>query len=301
MLDIGKVYRDERQLKAVIGMSRTEFNVILPVFSKLLLEESKNKDRQRAVGGGRKGTLLDEMYKLFFILLYIKVYPTFDFAGFIFGVHRTRCCQWSLRLLPLLEKALGRSIEMPKRKISSLEEFLKAFPGTKDLFIDGTERRVQRSKVYKKQAKNYSGKKKAHTRKNIIACDEHGKILLVSPTKGGKTHDLTCFKKWCVGDYIPEEVVVWADKGFTGIKKVCNSKNCMIPHKKKKGKELSSEERADNKVISGLRIVVEHAIGGIKRLGCMSGVYRNRKGQDDQMLSISAGIWNLHLQTRVAS
>jgi hypothetical protein len=40
--------------------------------------------------------------------------------------------------------------------------------GVKDVFIDGTERPVQRSSRYETQQEDYSGKKKRHTRISIF-------------------------------------------------------------------------------------------------------------------------------------
>lgn len=37
---------------------------------------------------------------------------------------------------------------------------------------------VERSKNKEKQKRDYSGKKKKHTRKNIIVCDKNKRILL---------------------------------------------------------------------------------------------------------------------------
>ncbi|WP_290605867.1 hypothetical protein [Arsenophonus sp. ENCA] len=43
---------------------------------------------------------------------------------------------------------------------------------------------------------------------------------------------------------------------------------------------------------------VEHAIAGIKRLGCMTQILRNRRPFiDDTFLLLSAGLWNFHLRT----
>ena len=67
-------------------------------------------------------------------------------------------------------------------------------------------------------------------------------------------------------------------------------------YKKPKGKSLSTEQKQENNVISSFRIVIEHAIGGIKRFGCMAQKYRNHKGKDDQMIKLCAGLWNFHIQ-----
>jgi hypothetical protein len=56
--------------------------------------------------------------------------------------------------------------------------------------IDGTERRRQRPKDAQKQTEYYSGKKKTHTDKNVLLVSSHTKkVLYLSPTVVGKTHD----------------------------------------------------------------------------------------------------------------
>ena len=60
---------------------------------------------------------------------------------------------------------------------------------------------------------------------------------------------------------MPHKVCLWVDKGFQGIKNIVPSEQVEIPHKKPKGKSLSTEQKQENKIISSLRIVVEHAIG----------------------------------------
>ena len=44
-------------------------------------------------------------------------------------------------------------------------------------------------------------------------------------------------------------------------------------------------------------IVVEHAIGGVKRFGAVAKIYRNR-GTDfeDRLTLVACGLWNWHLQ-----
>ena len=94
---------------------------------KIILKEEQsrqeNKSRARSFGGGRIHTLSTAEEKLFFILFYLKCYPTQDLAAFIFDVDKSQVCRWIQVLLPILEKSLDRKLVLPKRKINSEEEF----------------------------------------------------------------------------------------------------------------------------------------------------------------------------------
>ena len=48
--------------------------------------------------------------------------------------------------------------------------------GQKDLLIDGTERRTQRSSHAKNQRKQYSGKQGCHTRKNLVMANPEKRV-----------------------------------------------------------------------------------------------------------------------------
>lgn len=296
-VSLARLRNNERLVKALTGLTWNEFAILLESFKILLHISFLRLDRERAVGGGRIGALVDAASKLFFILFYLKVYPTYDVASFIFGVDRSRTCRWVQQLLPMIEKALGRNASLPKRRINSVKELLDSFPGIQDIFIDGAERRVQRPKKSKLQKRRYSGKKKMHTRKNTIITDDRRKILVVSSTQDGKMHDLTQLGKSNVLEHVPGDIDMWVDKGYYGIQKYLQNDNqVFIPHKKPKGKELTTEQKKENAAISAIRVVVEHAIGGIKRFGAMACIYRNRKGQDDTMIAVCSGLWNFHIQ-----
>ena len=88
MLKIDSALRSPRLMSSLTGMKPNEFILLLSVFEKILLESVNNKARKRAVGAGRKGVLKDAKMKLFYSLLYLKVYPTYDVASFIFGVDK---------------------------------------------------------------------------------------------------------------------------------------------------------------------------------------------------------------------
>ncbi|MBL0264382.1 MAG: hypothetical protein IPQ05_10975 [Leptospiraceae bacterium] len=61
--------------------------------------------------------------------------------------------------------------------------------------------------------------------------------------------------------------------------------------------EIFFNTKNQNRKISKLRILVEHAIGGIKRLRGVTDVFRNiKKGFSDLIMSICCGLWNLNLK-----
>lgn len=297
MLEIERAFGNDRLLLALTGMRVSEFRTLASSFDKIVYEDLKQRERQRAVGAGYKGVLKDASKKLFYILFYLKVYPTYDLAGFVFGVDRSRCCRWTGRLMPLLEKTLGRHLVLPKRQIRCVEEFMALCPDVKDLFLDGTERPTQRPQKRKLCKKRYSGKKRCHTRKNSLIANERREILFLSPTKEGRVHDLTQIKKTEILQHYPPHKSLWVDKAFQSIQKCLKPSNTVImPHKKPRGKPLTPQQKKENKLISGIRIVVEHAINGIKRFAATSHIYRNRRGQDDQFINLCAGLWNFHLK-----
>ena len=295
LLNIKKLLENERQLRAVIGMCHKKFTLLHTQFSNLYSIAQKKKTRQRAVGGGRRGVIRDTRAKLLFILMYVKVYPTYDLAGALFGVVASRPCEWVSEYLPLLEQALGRHCVLPARKLSSMSEFRMRHPEIEEIIIDGSERPIQRPKKDKNQKKAYSGKKKRHTRKNIYITDKYKKILYVSPTKSGKIHDFNQFKKTSCIDEIPKDVAILVDKGFVGIDELSDHIT-HVPKKKPKNGSLLPEEKKNNSMLSRARIKVEHAIGGVKRLGVATNIFRGKFGSDDKFVFISAALWNFHLQ-----
>jgi hypothetical protein len=293
-----KPFKNKRLTQALLGMSEKEFNALIPVFKQSVLEDKKLRSTAKEkFGGGAKGKLPTTEDKLFFILVYIKTYPTFDLLGFIFNLHRSKAHKNTILLLSSLEKTLGRRLVMPKKKISSVEEFIEAFPDLKDILIDGVERPIQRPKNQKRQSKLYSGKKKRHMRKSVIAVNDKKKILILTKTKSGRRHDKKLADKELLFEHIPEEVSLWVDTGFIGVLK--QHYNTLIPKKATKGKLLTCEQKKENQVISSFRVVVEHAIGGMKRFKSYADTWRNKiTNLDDKVMRIVAGIWNLHIEMK---
>lgn len=290
-----------RVMKAMTGLNQYEFEQLTPAFEQeLYAHQLLRPGRIRKPGGGIKGHLPDARAKLLFILFYIKAYPTFDVLGCLFGKSSGRACEAVHLYLAVLQKTLGKKIQFPERKIRSMAELLEQFPEVKDVFIDGTERPMQRPKRGKANKRTYSGKKKAHTRKHVVIVDSQKRILLVSPAKPGRRHDKRLTDRELLGEYIPKRVAVWADSGFQGLQdRRPPDSLTFIAKKGRKNRPLTLAEKRENRVISHFRIVVEYAIGGMKRYRATADKLRNKIDWfDDRVMRVAAGLWNYHLAFR---
>jgi len=131
----------------------------------------------------------------------------------------------------------------------------------------------------------------------------------LSPTVWGSYHDYGLLKEL----FPPESKIIdllncyeiLVDLGFIGIEKDYAEKltEIVIPLKKpKKSKknpnpQLTARQKELNKSISSSRVRVEHAIGGAKRLGAVSQVFRNKKLEfNDLVMEVACGLWNFHLK-----
>jgi len=69
---------------------------------------------------------------------------------------------------------------------------------------------------------------------------------------------------------------LWADLGFFGIRKDYPSHEVLMPEKKPKRKELTDVQKTDNRVISSVRVKVEHLFARTKSWFIIANRYRNR-------------------------
>jgi hypothetical protein len=298
MLNLERILNQDRLLRATTGLNRQAFEALLPSFAQAYERSLFNPlaKRQRALGGGRKATLKTMEEKLLYILLYCKCYPTFDLLSVLFNFDRSCAHDWVHRLLPILETTLGEKQVLPIRKLSSMAEFIERFPEVKEVIIDGTERPVQRPKDPERQTEHYSGKKKRHTRKHITVSPRKKRVIMLTKARPGTVHDKRQLAEAEIIEQIPDEVSIEGDLGFQGLQN--EYVNVHLPHKKPKGKELTEQQKQENRELSRQRVVCEHAHAGIKRYNSVSVVYRNRVSNfDDQLMLLATGLWNFYLES----
>ncbi len=167
---MGLLMRDERQMKALTGLSQAQFDHLLPVFNaiyqaaqqQMYAQGVASGTRRRKPGGGSKGKLPTMADKLQFVLSYYKTYPTFDVLGQQFEMARSKANENLHKLSPILYDTLVHLDLMPYREFATPEDLKAALHGAERLLIDATERAYHRSTDDAKQRAHYSGKKTAY-------------------------------------------------------------------------------------------------------------------------------------------
>ena len=210
-----------RELLAATGLTHEEFARLLPAFAAAhagvypLDKTLEGQARQRQVGGGVKGALPRMEDKLLFILVYQKTNPLQTMHGLQFGLSQPQTHYWIHQLLPVLQQALAALGHQPERDGSQVAESALVRESAPDLLLDGTERRRQRPQDEARQRAHYSGKKKAHTDKNLLLVNaQSGKVVYLGPTVAGKTHDKRAADEANLS--LPVNATLGQDTGFQG-------------------------------------------------------------------------------------
>ena len=298
-MDIERVFRKAKLLRTLTTLGPGEFERLLVAFDAVWQDRRHGRNyagqaRQRQPGAGHKGTFATTRAKLFFVLFYFKCYPLQEVMAVLFGVSQGQVSHWVGVLTPLVNEALGRELLLPARRPADLEALLEAVPELRLLVIDGAERPVRRPKNKDDQKKNYSGKKKAHCKKNLLLSSEK-RVVYLGPTSPGSVHD----KKLAdaSGLTYPPDALVVKDTGFQGYE----PPDCatLQPRKKPRGRELHPIQKTINQVISRVRVSVEHAIAGVKRCRIVADTFRCwRRGLVDEAMLAASGLHNLRVLTR---
>jgi hypothetical protein len=186
-----------RDFLAATGLTHEEFLRVLPAFVAAytacypLDKTWHGQVCQRKLGGGAKGRLAQVEDKWLFILVYQKTNPLQTMHGLHFGLSQPQTPSWMYRLLLVLRRAFVALDMAPARDASRV--------ATSPLMLEEaprgggprwTERRRPRPTDAAQQTAHDSGKKKAHTEKNVLLSNEYtSKVVYLSPTGAGKTHD----------------------------------------------------------------------------------------------------------------
>jgi len=154
--------------------------------------------------------------------------------GLHFGLSQPQTNYWIHCWLPVLRQALVALDMAPERDASRVATSARMLEGAPAGALDGTERRRQRPTDAAQQTVHYSGKKKAHTDKNVLLINEYTrKVVSLSPTVAGKTHDKKAADE---ADLVyPVNSTLDKDTGVQGYEPAG-----VLPHQPKKSSEARS-------------------------------------------------------------
>ena len=93
-----------------------------------------------------------------------------------------------------------------------------------------------------------------------------------------------------VADVLPENAMVVADLGYIGTEK--KFPNALIPHKATKNRPLTAEQKAYNKMVSKIRVAIEHVNRELKIFRICKETYRGKGERGLIRTRVIAGLYN---------
>lgn len=128
----------------------------------------------------------------------------------------------------------------------------------------------------------------------MTLCDQTQFVHFLSPTEGGRVHD-----KKTADEYplcLPAGSVLRQDLGLLGHAPA--GAVVEMPHKKPPKRELTFSQKLYNHLLSPLRVVIEHAHSGIKRLRIVKDAVRLRgRWVRDTVMVVACGLHNLRVRS----
>ncbi len=224
------------------------------------------------------------LQKVLLCLLYLRHNTSHEVVGRMFSRSADTSENAFVEALPVLKGLFPNEKWEAERRYGSSEQ--KWTPSKVErVIVDSFETYLPRPSQNERQKRLYSGKKKRHTLKTQIYTDQDGGILSVGKGYRGPKADIKIYEEEPIAALLQE-------KPRMGDKAYCDRKHPEIetPMKKPKGKELSSEQKAENKELSKKRVRVEHGIRRVKGWRIVRDEYRMPLGLFTSVTSAVVGL-----------
>lgn len=286
---------------ALAGVTRAEFDRLFGDFAaahrarRAAATHAKRGGRRlvRSAGAGHPFAL-DDRTRLLMALVWLRVYPTYEVLGWLFGLDKSNAWRNVQDVPAGLEASADFPFERPaagRRKLDTAGAVMDAFPQVR-LVVDAKERPCRRPKDWDKRKPFYSGKRKDHTAKTQVACRPDGRVGAVSDSAPGSTHDLTLLRQTDLLGDLDAAAGEGArfDKGYVGVRDDVPGLPVVIPAKAARGHPLTDDQKASNKVISRYRVVVEHVMAQLNRFQALKQVFRSLFDRHTQVAHVVAAL-----------
>ncbi|MEG4274528.1 MULTISPECIES: transposase family protein [unclassified Microcoleus] len=288
---LNHIEENHKETQRLIGLAYEELQQLLQNAERLHHEKQAlleaKKVRIIAGGGGRKPKLsLPE--QIILTLVYLRHMTTFQLLGIQFGVSESTANDTFNYWLPILRELLPSSlIEQVKKNESDLmvvKEILTEY----ELIVDSYEQVRERPGDNEEQEKYFSGKKSNHTFKNQMIVMPDGKdIVDVVAGEPGPKSDITIFREYR-SEFDPQQ-------RFKGDKAYVGEDLITTPIKKPRNRELTTEQKEQNKAFSARRIFVEHRIRTVKIFRVAQERFRLNPQKYEQVILTICGIVRLRI------
>jgi DDE superfamily endonuclease len=321
-----KLARNPKMFLSVTGMHLHTFQELLPQFEKAFLKlETERKlktvrtasHRKRSVGGGRAFNN-DLANRLLMLLVYYRLYLTQDFMTYLFKAANKSLISRNIQqvrsvveaVVPTPERARRKIFSLAKaeherrqKRIGSIEEFREAYPEL-SFIIDGVEQPKRKPKNKQKRKSDYSGKKKRHTRKQVVIATPTGIIVDQTPSVGGRVHDFQVLKdnyaqRGVLKEFASIRASLYGDSGFQGMAEIGLPVEVRLIQRARRNHPLSRDQKKLNLLRSSMRVKIEHTFSRRKKYRIAGEEYRNRDEDYDQTMNIVSGLVNLRAYERI--
>jgi hypothetical protein len=291
--------------QAMTGLRVSEFDGlvdnVLPMYAAAEEARLDRPDRERALGAGHPFEL-NERDHLLLTVVWLRVYPTHEVLGYLFGVSDSTVSRLIQRVLPVLEQAGRDTMRMPdpgKNRRRTLDALLQDTPELA-VVIDTFEQRVQRPRDKDEADGLDSGKKKQHTLKSQVAVDEEtGQVVDIADSVAGRKADIKLLEESDLLNRLPDGIGGIGDCAYQGIADLHPHGLGASPRKKPRGKPRPPEDAAYNTAFSRRRIIVENTIGRLRRYQSITQTDRNHRQCHTPRVVAIAGLVNRQLAHRM--
>jgi len=319
MVNTKRLRKKEDTFQAFVGLTVREFDELLTVIEPLYTERRigllSRENRQRALGAGRPDSLTVEQ-KLIMVLMYLRLYVTQTLLGFLFDVDETTVGRELKRMLPILLQALPvptrntlfetRSVEQQvAHRVQNLADLLRLHPELTELRLDATEQPVPRPQDKGDRRERYSGKQQEHTVKTQALTSDK-LVLHVVGQVPGRVHDSVVTQGSGVlhlsgpsRGQIPSDRRVDVDRGYQGVDKFVPTLEVLKPVRSVRGAKVTLFGKVFNRMVSSLRMPVEHMFAKLKKFNILDQRYRGDWDVHEDIFAVVAGLVNFRALGRL--
>ncbi len=150
---------NDKKCRAATGLTLEQFNALADVFNQYYKPKLGHQYSKPPV-------LTNSKEALFFVLHYLKAYPTLENMALYFNVDIRTVSDYLKITKKSLKAALKAQDVFVNKVFKNQSDFDKAFEGVEDLIMDCTEIPIQRPDNQEEQRGYYSGKKTTYS-KNV--------------------------------------------------------------------------------------------------------------------------------------